>query len=190
MIAGSRACSTFSPAHSVQHHQPDKPALCRVWMSPAGANPIRSAEPLPSVMLEGCGNGGMVVSTKTASPACSHDLMKSTTVRLRVEGPSSSRCRPDPSWLLTSAGSSSQRVPDLPCYGRGNDHGNDRTSHGSPHRTMATFRSGSEASSSMGEPQVPPLSPDSRSAAPDRQSPRQAASARNVVAEPARALTS
>src|SRR5438093_1566875 len=29
MIAGSRACSTFSPAHSAQHHQPDKPALCR-----------------------------------------------------------------------------------------------------------------------------------------------------------------
>ena len=47
------------------------------WMSPAGANPIRSAEPLHSVMLESCGNGSMVVSTKTASPACSRDLMKS-----------------------------------------------------------------------------------------------------------------
>jgi hypothetical protein len=29
MIAGSRACSTSSPAHSAQHHQLDKPALCR-----------------------------------------------------------------------------------------------------------------------------------------------------------------
>jgi hypothetical protein len=29
MIAGSRACSTFSPAHSTQHPQPDKPELCR-----------------------------------------------------------------------------------------------------------------------------------------------------------------
>jgi hypothetical protein len=41
------------------------------------------------------------------------------TFRLRVEEQSSSRCRPDPSWLLTSAGSSIQYVPDLPCYGRG-----------------------------------------------------------------------
>ena len=47
-------------------------------------------------------------------------------IRLRVEEPSSSRCRPDPFWLLTSAGSSSQCVPDLPCYGRGNDQENDR----------------------------------------------------------------
>jgi hypothetical protein len=29
MIAGSRACSTSSPDHSAQHHQPVKPALCR-----------------------------------------------------------------------------------------------------------------------------------------------------------------
>jgi hypothetical protein len=29
LIAGSRACSTFSPAHSPDYHQPDKPALCR-----------------------------------------------------------------------------------------------------------------------------------------------------------------
>jgi hypothetical protein len=29
VIAGSRACSTFSPAHPPEHHQPDKPALCR-----------------------------------------------------------------------------------------------------------------------------------------------------------------
>jgi hypothetical protein len=28
MIAGSRACSTSSPTHSPDHHQPDKPALC------------------------------------------------------------------------------------------------------------------------------------------------------------------
>jgi hypothetical protein len=42
-----------------------------------------------------------------------------TTFRLRVEEPLSSRCRPDPFWLLTSAGSSSRCVPDLPCYGGG-----------------------------------------------------------------------
>jgi hypothetical protein len=29
MIAGSRACSTFSPADSPDYHQPVKPALCR-----------------------------------------------------------------------------------------------------------------------------------------------------------------
>jgi hypothetical protein len=29
MIARSRACSTFSPAHSPDYYQPDKPALCR-----------------------------------------------------------------------------------------------------------------------------------------------------------------
>jgi hypothetical protein len=29
MIAGSRACSTSIPAHPPDHHQPDKPALCR-----------------------------------------------------------------------------------------------------------------------------------------------------------------
>jgi hypothetical protein len=29
MMAGSRACSTSSPDHSAQHHQLDKPALCR-----------------------------------------------------------------------------------------------------------------------------------------------------------------
>jgi hypothetical protein len=29
MIAGNRACTTFSSAHSPDHHQPDKPALCR-----------------------------------------------------------------------------------------------------------------------------------------------------------------
>jgi hypothetical protein len=42
-------------------------------------------------------------------------------LRLRVEEPSSSRCRPDPSWLLTSAGSSIECVPDLWRYGRRND---------------------------------------------------------------------
>ena len=45
-------------------------------------DPIRSAEPLHSVTLEGCGNGSMVMSTKTASQACSRDLMKSTIFRL------------------------------------------------------------------------------------------------------------
>jgi hypothetical protein len=29
MIAGNRACPTFSSADSPDHHQPDKPALCR-----------------------------------------------------------------------------------------------------------------------------------------------------------------
>jgi hypothetical protein len=43
-----------------------------------------------------------------------------TTFRLRVEEHSSSRCCPDPSWLLTSAGLSVEFVPDLPCYGREN----------------------------------------------------------------------
>src|SRR4029453_15727867 len=42
-----------------------------------------------------------------------------TTFRLRVEEPSSSVCRPDPFWLLTSAGSSVECVPDLPSHGRG-----------------------------------------------------------------------
>jgi hypothetical protein len=50
-----------------------------------------------------------------------------TTFRLRVEEPSSSMCRPDPFWLLTSAGSSVECVPDLPSYGRGNDQGNDQS---------------------------------------------------------------
>jgi hypothetical protein len=49
-----------------------------------------------------------------------------TTFRLRVEEPSSSRCRPDPFWLLTSAGSSVECVPDLPSYGRRNDQENDQ----------------------------------------------------------------
>jgi hypothetical protein len=98
-------------------------------------DPIRSAESLHSVTLEGCGSGGMVVSTKTASSACSRDLMKSMIFRLRVEEPSSSRCHPGPSRLLTSAGSSSQCVPDLPSYSRRNDQENDparyrRTSSG------------------------------------------------------------
>src|SRR5215211_1496729 len=44
-----------------------------------------------------------------------------TTFRLRVEKPSSSRYQPGPFWPLTLAGSSSQYVPDLPTYGRGND---------------------------------------------------------------------
>jgi hypothetical protein len=49
-----------------------------------------------------------------------------TTFRSRVEEPSSSVCRPDPFWLLTSGGSSVEFVPDLPCYGRGNDQENDQ----------------------------------------------------------------
>src|SRR5829696_6689773 len=48
-----------------------------------------------------------------------------TTFRLRVEEPSSSGYLPDPSWLLTSAGSSVACVAGLPCYGWGNDQEND-----------------------------------------------------------------
>jgi hypothetical protein len=40
MIAGSRACSTSSPAHSPDHHQPVKPALCR---GPAWDPPLTEA---------------------------------------------------------------------------------------------------------------------------------------------------
>jgi transposase len=41
--------------------------------------------------------------------------------------PSSSVCRPDPSWLLTSVWPSVECVPDLWRYGRRNDQGNDQT---------------------------------------------------------------
>jgi hypothetical protein len=41
MIAGSRACPTSRPAHSPDHHQPVKPALCR---DPDGT-PTERAEP-------------------------------------------------------------------------------------------------------------------------------------------------
>jgi hypothetical protein len=47
------------------------------------------------------------------------------TFRLRVEEPSSSRYQPGRFWLLRSAGSFSQCVPDLPSYGRENDREND-----------------------------------------------------------------
>src|SRR5215216_4322890 len=48
------------------------------------------------------------------------------TFRLRVATHSSSRCQPGRSWLLRSAGSSIQCAPDLPRYGKGNDHWNDQ----------------------------------------------------------------
>ena len=50
-----------------------------------------------------------------------------STFRLRVGKPPSSRYRPGLFWLLTSAGSSVECVPDLPSYGRGNDQENDQT---------------------------------------------------------------
>jgi hypothetical protein len=53
-----------------------------------------------------------------------------TTFRLRVEEPSSSRYCPGRFWLLTSAGSSAECAPDLPCYGWRNDQGNDQPGHG------------------------------------------------------------
>jgi hypothetical protein len=77
-----------------------------------------------------------------------------TTFRLRVEEPSSSRCHPGPFWLLTSAGSSSQCVPDLPSYGRRNDQENDQTDE-EAHQTMTGFRSGWEGSSSTGRSTTP-----------------------------------
>ena len=70
-----------------------------------------------------------------------------TTFRLRVEKHPSSRCQPGLFWLLTSAGSSVECVPDLPCYGRGNDQENDQAVSRKSHRTMAIFRSGLEGSS-------------------------------------------
>jgi hypothetical protein len=86
-----------------------------------------------------------------------------TTFRLRVEEPSSSRCHPGPFWLLTSAGSSSQCVPDLPRYGWGNDQENDQTDPSRVHRTMATFRSGSEGRGCHREAHLPPPWSDGRS---------------------------
>jgi hypothetical protein len=44
-----------------------------------------------------------------------------STFRLRVETHPSSRFYPERFWLLVSAGSSVEYVPDAPCYGRGND---------------------------------------------------------------------
>src|SRR5215207_3306465 len=46
MIAGSRACSTFSPAHSA-HHQPDKPALCRGPGGPGKTTTTHQADHRP-----------------------------------------------------------------------------------------------------------------------------------------------
>jgi hypothetical protein len=63
MIAGSRACPTSRPAHSPDHHQPVKPALCR---DPAGA-PDTIA--LPAVVLGWLGlsvgpiGGGLAAAT-------------------------------------------------------------------------------------------------------------------------------
>ena len=73
-----------------------------------------------------CSGPGAAFS-QTASGQClaTHRLsgptvtLEPSTFRLRVEEPSSSRYQQGPFWLLTSAGSSSQCVPDLPSYGRG-----------------------------------------------------------------------
>ena len=55
MIAGSRACSTFSPADSPDHHQPVKPALCR---GPAGLlEPAACAH----IYDPTCGSGGLLL---------------------------------------------------------------------------------------------------------------------------------
>jgi hypothetical protein len=52
-----------------------------------------------------------------------------TTFRLRVGAHPSSRSHTVRFWLLTSAGSSIQYVPDLPRYGWGNDQENDQPVH-------------------------------------------------------------
>jgi hypothetical protein len=59
-----------------------------------------------------------------------------TTFRLRVGKPSSSRRCPGRFWLLRSAGSSFECVPDLPCYGRGNDQENDQADPRETRQTM------------------------------------------------------
>jgi hypothetical protein len=63
-----------------------------------------------------------------------------TTFRLRVETPSSSRYQPGRFWLLTSAGLSSQYVPDLPSYGRGNDQENDQWAEPSIEKARTPLR--------------------------------------------------
>jgi hypothetical protein len=80
-----------------------------------------------------------------------------TTFRLPVETHPSNRYQPDRSWLLTSAGSSSQYVPDLPCYGRGRVTAGGMTkgmtglTHGRP-AGHGDFRSGSEVAAPTGKP--------------------------------------
>jgi hypothetical protein len=97
-----------------------------------------------------------------SSRRASLPLNRPATFRLRVEEPSSSVCRPGPFWLLRSAGSSVECVPDLPSYGRGNDQGNDQTDPGETQQSMTAFRSGSEGSISTDAPPPRP-SPDHRS---------------------------
>jgi hypothetical protein len=66
--------------------------------------------------------------------------------------PSSSRCRLDPFRLLTSAGSPVACVPDRSVLAGGMTKRMTGLSLRKPHRTLATFRSGSEGRSSTGEP--------------------------------------
>jgi hypothetical protein len=68
MIAGNRACPTFSPADSPDHHQPVKPALCRgpgiVLNAPTMAKAI-----LPGHFLRpGGGAGSMTNRRSLATP--------------------------------------------------------------------------------------------------------------------------
>jgi hypothetical protein len=84
--------------------------------------------------------------------------IRTSTFRLRVEEPSSSRYQPDPFWLLTSAGSSVECVPDLSCYGWGNDQGNDQADPGETQQSRTAFRSGSEGASPLDAPSPRPSS--------------------------------
>jgi hypothetical protein len=69
---------------------------------------------------------GSRVYLATRRPSNPTATLEPSTFRLRVEDPSSSTYRPGLFWLLTSVRLSIECVPDLSCYGRGNDQGNDQ----------------------------------------------------------------
>jgi hypothetical protein len=71
----------------------------------------------------------------------------------------SSRCRLDRFSLLRSAGSSVECVPDLPCYGRGNDQGNDQADLREAHGSWRPSNSNRKALLDW-DAQRPPPSPD------------------------------
>jgi hypothetical protein len=109
----------------------------------ARAHPLGPAAPLPrgeastkvyrrQFRRSGCHrliHPNVLVLLEGASPAKTEPEVgfEPTTFRLRVETHPSSRYQPGRFWLLTSAASSVEFVPDLSCYGRGNDRENDRT---------------------------------------------------------------
>jgi hypothetical protein len=67
MIAGSRACSTSTPAHSPDHHQPDKPALCR---GPAPSSRFHSRLRYPLDPPASAVMSSLPASGRRASPPC------------------------------------------------------------------------------------------------------------------------